>query len=152
MRLIPLTQGRVTIVDDADYEWLSQYKWYFTSNGHKDKNGYAVTHINGKTTYLHRMFFDIPKDKQVDHINGKGLDNRRKNLRLCTRQQNIWHRKKDVSRSKQPYKGVTISGSRYRARIAKDGIQYCLGTFNTALGARRAYLQAAKELHGEFAQ
>jgi hypothetical protein len=78
MREIPLTQGKVTLVDDADYEWLSMWRWEYQS-------GYAVRKEDGRTIRMHREITDCPPGFDVDHINRNRLDNRRSNLRVVTR-------------------------------------------------------------------
>lgn len=96
MKLIPLTQGKFAKVDDADYEWLSQYNWYA-------KKTTAIYSLYGlyyaarfqrikkvKTTiYMHREIANCPPGKEVDHINHDTLDNQRENLRCCTRAENM---------------------------------------------------------------
>ena len=83
MKYIPLTQGKLAIVDDEDFEWLSQWKWHF------NRKKYAARTINhsGKL-YMHQVILNTPKGMLSDHRNGNGLDNRRKNLRACNVQQN----------------------------------------------------------------
>jgi hypothetical protein len=87
-KLIPLTQGKFAIVDAADYEWLSQYKWFVK----KRKNtSYAESKKKGKTVKMHRLITGAPPHLFVDHIDHNGLNNRRSNLRLCTQQQNVYN-------------------------------------------------------------
>lgn len=100
-KIIRLTQGKVTLVDDDDYEWLNQWKWQFAIN-------YArrTDYTNGKkNVFMHRIILDAPNDYRVDHINGDKLDNRRENLRLATFLENAQNSKirKD---NKSGYKGV----------------------------------------------
>lgn len=85
MSSIPLTQGRVVLVDDEDYEWLSERKWH----AHKSStHWYAACWIKGKMIRMHRLITDAPDGLVVDHINGDTLDNRRCNLRICTTREN----------------------------------------------------------------
>lgn len=91
--------GVFALVDDADLEKASQYKWYLSTTGKgKRSQGYAVTvhHIKGKSRTdrdrsrnfsLHRFLLGFP-DGVVDHINGDTLDNRRENLRVVNHQIN----------------------------------------------------------------
>ncbi|HUW14188.1 MAG TPA: HNH endonuclease, partial [Anaerolineae bacterium] len=151
---IPLTQNKVAIVDDADFEWLNQWKWC----AHKERAGYYAIRgiwINGKTrrVYMHRLILNLPPDMQTDHINGNGLDNRRLNLRVCTQSQNNANRRKWVSCSSQ-YKGITWDKLRgkWQARINLNGEQKHLGRFDDEHEAAVAYNEAATKLFDGFAR
>lgn len=95
MKQIPLSgreaRGRSALVDDCDYERLSQYKWKAKASG--GGNVYAVrnTLVGGKnvTLRMHRVVLGYDGDQDVDHINRDSLDNRRANLRVCTRAENL---------------------------------------------------------------
>lgn len=147
---IPLTQGKVAIVDDEDFEWLSRYKWCYT------KAGYAVraSRINGKrrTVYMHREILQAPAGLEVDHINGDKLDNRRSNLRIVTKQQNMFNQRPRKGSSR--YKGVTWFSrtQKWRAFIKIDGKFRSLGYFDDEKEAALAYDRAARELFGEYAK
>ncbi len=87
----------------------------------------------------------------VDHINGDGLDNSWSNLREVTFSEKLDNRRKNIG-SRSRYVGVRkrSEGSRYSARIKKDGKEYSLGVFNTDVDAHIAYVKAKKKLFGEF--
>ncbi|MFA5301040.1 MAG: HNH endonuclease [Lutibacter sp.] len=87
MKTIPLTQGKFALVDDADFEWLSQWKWC-AARDHKYDRWYACRHIKHKVIGMHRFVMNAPRGFHVDHKNHNGLDNRRCNLRICTNREN----------------------------------------------------------------
>lgn len=142
-------------VDPQDQHELDGRAWYI----HSDRDGrfYMIgsNWINGRTVkrYLHRVIMNAPPGVEVDHINGDTLDNRRCNLRLCMRRENGRNQKPQMGRSSQ-YKGVSWRKQcqKWSAQIKVDGKQIHLGLFNEEVEAARAYDQAARELHGEFAR
>jgi hypothetical protein len=152
MKHIKLTQGKVTIVDDRDFKWLNQWKWYAV----KHKNTFYAqrydTVLRGKQicAFMHREILGLKKGdgKLTDHRDGNGLDNRRRNLRVCTVAQNVWNRR---SKGKYKYRGVRKFYHRWQAKIQRHGKMTHLGMFATAEEAARAYDKAAKERYGEFA-
>lgn len=82
---LPLTQGKVTLIDDDDYELVSRYSW-FPRTDKKSGTVYVVTKITvarkRKQIYLHRIIMEAKEGQVVDHLNRDGLDNRRENLKL----------------------------------------------------------------------
>jgi len=95
MKLIRLTQGKFAKVDPINLGWLSGNKWYAkrTTKITKSYGSYYAARfqrLNGisSTIYMHRDIMNCPLNKEVDHINGDSLDNRRENLRICSRQEN----------------------------------------------------------------
>lgn len=151
MKLLPLTLGMFTKVDDEDYEELSKRKWH----AHKsDKTYYAATVLEGKLpVYLHHILIGKPeKGRCVDHANGDSLDNQRSNLRFCTRSQNNTNRR--MRKTIGGLRGTSkLTGNRVRpwaAEIYHEGKKVRLGTFETAEAAHAAYAEASKKYHGEF--
>lgn len=100
---------------------------------------------------MHRIIMNCPEDRQVDHINGDGLDNRKSNLRVCTQRQNSCNTLK-YSTNKSGYKGVSFSKdtNKWRATIVVNYKQIHLGLFNTPEEAAEAYINKAREIQGEF--
>lgn len=151
MKYIPLSKGQFAVVDDEDYESLSQFKWCLHSNG------YAKRHEGGRNNrrciYMHRMVARALESDSVDHADGNKLNNSRSNLRVCTHQQNCYNTKmhKDNISGK---KGVTLikATGRYMARIQANGKSRHLGVFATPEEASECYAQAAQRLHGEFSK
>lgn len=152
MKEIKLTQGKVALVDDEDYEYLNQWKWQFSS-GYARRN---IRLLNGKRSSqsMHRLILNVPSlEFLVDHINGNKLDNRKENLRTCDSCENAWNRgvKKE---NKLRIKGVSFKKehSRYVAVIQVKKKQLHLGYFYCPIEAARAYNSAAILHHGKFAR
>lgn len=146
---IPLTQGKYAIVDAADYERVSRYKWCLSSTG---KQLYAQRRTGGKTIRMHQFIMNPPKGMVVDHIDGNGLNNRRCNLRICTRLENTRNRRRNPNTA-TGFKGVwhDRKTGKYWAHICFEGKVVRLGSFATAVEAARAYDRKARELFGQFA-
>lgn len=140
------SRGDIVLVDADDLPIVGQHSW------HLNCYGYAKSKINYKHILMHRMIMgDIPSGMVIDHINGNKLDNRKANLRVCTQGQNATNCSKR-SRNKK-YKGVYLSyGGKFRAKISKDGIDYCLGSFTEERDAAKAYNDKAIELFGKYAR
>lgn len=153
---IPLTHGQFTIVDDEDYELLSQFKWTWQPPGKNRQTGYAYRkeYPSNKSIFMHRLLLNAPKGLQVDHINGNGLDNQRHNLRLATNRQNHYNLPKRRDGNTSTYKGVHLAPSGYgwETQIRVDGRTIHLGIFPTQHAAAIAYNEAALTHHGEFAR
>lgn len=156
MKKIPLTQGQFALVDDADYDWLMQWKWQAKWNRGTfyAKRREELPRINGKrrsrTIYMSRQIMDAPAGKEVDHRNHEGLDNQRLNLRLVTHQQNLLNKRPYV-RNRSGFKGVCSARKKWRAEIAIRGKRIRLGHFDSPELAHSAYVQAAQKYHGEYA-
>lgn len=151
VRCLPLTRGKVAIVDEADFEIAASRKWYAaeTAGG----RFYAASKPKGGIVYLHRLILGAPSNVTVDHVNGDTLDNRRANLRIATHSQNM--RNSHVRRDNTTgFKGVwapTKSSPKFKAYIGTAPHRRYLGRFESAADAARAYDAAASELYGEFA-
>jgi len=89
MKKIKLSQGKVTLVDDEDFDLLSKYRWHYHT-GCRCEYARRSTWKDGKvgTIYMHQMIINTPPGLETDHINGNKLDNRRENLRICTTREN----------------------------------------------------------------
>ena len=147
MAKLKLSKNKETVVDDEDFEYLSKWKWSYSSSG------YAVRQNKGKLVSMHRQIIKPKKRLVVDHINGDKLDNTRKNLRICTVSQNC-HNSNVHKDSRTGLKGVTFEKQQvnkpWRARIMVRGEKTDLGLFKTKQGAHKAYLSAAQDKQGEF--
>jgi hypothetical protein len=148
IRFIPLTRGKFAMVDAADYEWLSQYRWCVTGTDRP----YACRREDNRTIYMHRQIMRPPQGMCVDHIKGFTLDNRRANLRICTHTENMRNRQGNSGRTL--FKGVTYQAhcGRYKASIGAKGRPKHIGYYDNPIEAARAYDRKARELFGEFAR
>lgn len=155
-REIPLTQGQVAIVDETNYRALAAYKWYAYWSP-SNKTYYArrnQTEKGGKrvTVLMHRVVLSAQAGKEIDHINGNGTDNRKTNLRVATCSQNCQNQTAKAS-NKCGFKGVCLHprNRNWVAKIMREGRSYHIGVFDTPEEASAAYAEAAKRLHGDFA-
>jgi len=157
MRFIPLSRGKYTIIDDADFEVVNQFKWSY--DHHERCDGYAIRVIKSagqpqRSLYLHRFLLGARPGQVVDHINYNGLDNRRSNIRLCMQAQNI-HHSRMRSTNTSGYRGVywNKKSKKWLAqiRVGPGKKRRFLGLFTDAVEAAKAYDAVAREEHGEFA-
>jgi hypothetical protein len=157
MKEIQLTQGKVALVDDEDFDYLNQWKWF----AHKQKKTYyAGRNIfisnKFKTIHMHRVIMKTPDNMEVDHCDFNGLNCQKSNMRNCTHQQNSWNRK---SFGSSQYLGVSLYTKEHNgierkyiiAHFETNGVQKHLGHFKTEEEAALAYDAKAKEIYGEFA-
>ena len=84
-------KGRELTIDEIDLPLVRAHSWHWTPQG------YLVTKIptgkcQRKTVLFHRLALNPPVGKVVDHVNRDKSDNRRMNLRICTRSQNSMNR------------------------------------------------------------
>jgi hypothetical protein len=149
---VPLTKGKVALVDDEDFGWISKYKWYYGSGGYPCR-GVDVGNANVVIFLMHRLIMRAGEGQKVDHINGDTCDNRRENLRFADSSQNGANRRKTTRPKSSQYKGVhrMPQGTPWQARISVRGKKYNLGRYHTEEEAARAYDAAAVEHFGEYA-
>jgi hypothetical protein len=154
MRRIPLSQGKLALVDDHWYPELSKHKWYY-------HEGYAVRKErvpNEKnkwvTIRMHRVVAKCDDPSLlVDHEDGNKLNNQEENLRVCTQEENNRNVKKTWGGTSK-YKGVTYQEGAEKpwiAQIGYNGKRIYLGNFYTEEEAANIYNLAAKELFGDYA-
>ena len=156
-KTIPLSRGYVTVVDDEDYEWLSQWKWaaFVQQRGGVYATRGETRGDKRKTFYMHREILGLKHgDKRMgDHRDGNTLDNRRANLRIATASQNSWNKRVEgTAESGKQYRGTLRNrrGTWDAVIMFKCKLLY-IGRFDTEEHAALAYDQAARKHHGEFA-
>lgn len=160
MRKILLTHGEYAIVDNEDYDRLmeSGFKWRLESRSEGQR--YAARHrgtlhpLGDATIRTHREVMRAREGDHVDHLNGDGLDNRKKNLRVCTHSDNMRNRKVLGKNNTSGFKGVSWNRGmkKWSAQIQFERKNVRLGFFVDSKEAARAYNRAAKQYHGEFAK
>lgn len=156
MREIKLTQGKVALVDDEDFERINSRKWQYI------QKGYATTSfwVGDKCHHLsmHREVMHTPKGMVTDHIDHDKLNNQKANLRICSTGANSLNARPHKNATSK-YKGVYIDIRRnkwkyYRAEICFKGkktVKNFPFTEQGEISAALWYNEMAKELHGEFA-
>lgn len=156
---IQLTQGKVAIVDDSDFEWLSRFKWRALTCKDNPHCCYAITgdyvkEKGQKAMLMHRIILGAHAGVEVDHINNNGLDNRRINLRICSHAENIRNQSVQNGKKSSKYRGVSLhkaTGS-WTAQIQMRKTKYHLGYFKSESDAAVSYDKKAKQIFGQFAK
>ena len=158
MKTIPLKRGLEAVVDDEDYEKVSQYKWTVYSAGGNGKYWYPMVTINSgifqrvANRSMARVVLNFPEAQCIDHRNRNPLDNRKINLRIATPQQNSRNKGKvRIQESSSKYKGVGRYYGKWRVYICVNRVKRYVGYFPCQFCAAIAYDMAAIELFGEFA-
>jgi hypothetical protein len=149
VKSIPLTRGRVAIVDDEDYEFLAQFRWRWQNTWGA---GYAVRSVAAKPTavLMHREVLHLSRRDaglHADHINGNGLDNRRANLRVVTPAQNR-ENLRPYRNGTSRYRGVYwhAGHQRWRACVRHNGRDHHAGYFQFEDEAGAAAVRLRQQL------
>ena len=161
-RLIQLTQGYWTIIDDEDYDRISRLRWHAAKDRSNvyARRGVRVPGVGVRMEFLHSFIISVPDGFFPDHINRNTLDNRKRNLRICTKGQNCQNRNPHTRVNKHSkYKGVSYKrgykgnplSKPWSALIRVDGKLIHLGYFASESEAAIAYDRAAREHFKEFA-
>ena len=152
---ILLSKGYVALVDDEDYDFLSQWKWTAAVRKH---TVYAYR-MEKKTTaiLMHRVLLErvegriLLSKEEVDHVDRCGLNNTRRNIRLASHADN--NKNRGITKSNSSgYKGVGWDKytSKWVAYIRLDGKHKNLGRFSSLKEAAMAYDDASIRFHGDF--
>ena len=145
-----------SLVDDIDFERLNKFKWYANKGG---KNFYAMRNYRvkdtrkRKTIRMHTAILKPLFGQEIDHIDGNGLNNQRKNLRTCTKSQNAMNVGLRID-NKSGCKGVSFDAGtkKWRVQISIDKKQRYIGIFATKLEAYEKYCATCDKFHGDFAK
>lgn len=138
MKIIKLSTGENVMVDDSDYDYLMNWKWY-------PSGGYAISG-EGRIK-MHRLIMKAKDGQLVDHIDRNKLNNTRSNLRIVNKCENI-HNQKKRDNTANRFKGVTFVKrlGLWQARCRMNLGDHFLGYFTSEMSAAYAYNKKALEL------
>lgn len=153
-----IKDGVVVMIDDDDFEYLSQFRWKLNNYGYVYRTGtkYDTSWNDAKhpgKVYMSRCLMGLERgDKhEVDHINRNPLDNRKVNLRIVERYKNTQNRSPRMNKT-SIYKGVYLfRNGKWHAQIAANKKKYHIGYFDNEVDAAKAYDECAKKIYGEHA-
>lgn len=151
MKEIPLTQGKVALVDDEDFDYINQWKWYCQKS--HGLSFYAIRNSEGGIRMMHRLIMNASVNIYIDHKDMDGLNNCRDNLRFATLSQNQHNRGK-LRNNTSGFKCVSYNKQKgkWEAYIEYNNKKYHLGLYEIIELAALAYNEAALKYHGEFAR
>lgn len=150
MKTLRLSRGFEAKVDDAVFRWASQFRWSVSPAKH---TYYAYRKRERKNVYLHREILGNPEGREVDHVDGDGLNNQRENLRVVTHAGNAMARQSHRSGKTSVFRGVRFHqpSRKWTAQIKVDGANRWLGGFDREEEAARRYDEAALHYFGSLA-
>jgi hypothetical protein len=146
--------GYEVLISACDLERVLSFKWHKMGRNSKSEHIYfshKTPRPEHKDILLHRFITGCPDGKIVDHKNGNTLDNRRSNLRICTKTENNRNRRKNKNNT-SGYKGVFWDDyhKKWSVSIKNKGRRVYLGLFDDPQKAYEAYVAASQKYHGEF--
>lgn len=154
--VVPLTRGKVAMIDDEDADRVLTFKWYAYPDSRRQRIWYAQRHLpspqRGKFISMHRFILNAPPGVDVDHVNGDTLDNQRSNLRWANDSQNAANRRY-LPTNTSGFRGVCFNkkAGKWQAGIKHQGKSIYLGIYDDVEAAARAYDAMARRVFGEFA-
>lgn len=153
MKEINLSENKKALIDDDDYDLISQFKWFSSKNRnvfYAEKTDF----IGSKKikTKMHRLILNITNKKnQIDHIDGNGLNNQKSNLRICSISQNGCNRRVSKNKKSSKYLGVFNNKGRWMASCRHNGVLHSKSAISE-IDAAIKYNELAKYYHNEFAR
>lgn len=150
MKTIKLTQGKVALVDNADFEVLSKFKWYALKVGRRFYAARNIRKPDGTRTIQLLHQFLLPGVPQIDHQDGNGLNDQMHNIRPATHQQNARGFQQKRLGASSKFRGVTWDRKQLKwlAYIKADGKVINLGRFADEANAGRARDIATLKYYG----
>ncbi|MCK5564715.1 MAG: HNH endonuclease [Planctomycetes bacterium] len=154
---IALTQGKFALVDKRDAKRVNKHKWYAKKPDHENRTFYAArsARVKGsrkKAIRMHRFIINAQPGQMIDHVDGDGLNNTRKNLRFATQTQN--HFNCHARRSNTGFLGVCkVSGKRkkrYLAKLQSEKKRVLYKRFYNKYEAAAMYDHVKRSVAGEY--
>lgn len=148
MKKVKLTQGKYSLVDDEDFETLNKHAWRTKKDWAGNSYAFRTSSLNGKgfSIYMHRLIVGVSTGQEVDHIDGDGLNNQKKNLRIVTHRENMMNRRQRTVSKTSNNLGVIKRKNTFIAQIKILGKNKYLGSFRTEEEALKARIVAEKSL------
>jgi hypothetical protein len=148
---IRLSQGKTALVDTDDYAIVSGYRWCALHGPRANHLWYAIAHSRGnykKMVLMHQLL--LPGNKEIDHEDGDGINNRRRNIRPASHSQNGFNKKASLHSSQYHGVGWNKRDGKWRAYISRDRKSIHLGSFKFEEDAYAARLRAEKVVYPDF--
>ena len=157
--LLSRKHGRFSVTAPARFRReIESYTWRVDRNPERapGKQFAVRTDVGGVTVRLHNLIASLagmPASRYRDHVDGDPMNNAEDNIRPATASQNAWNRPLQRT-SISGFKGVSWNASvgKWHARLTANKRCIQLGYFDDPMDASNAYVNAARNLHGEFAR
>lgn len=143
--------GESIIVDDS-FEINPEHRWRVDDNGYVCRSRKKFEPGEGQRIYLHHIVAEKKHGQEARHINKNKLDNRRENIKLCSRAEQVINQ---IRENKTGYRGIrklsNTREGRWSASVCVGKIRHYLGSYSSPLDAAMAYDRAAEKFHGSYA-